>query len=103
MKTKRLVQIGGVINLLFVLFHLFFWTMFDWPQSLMSLSPDNRAIMQVFNLHTAYTIAIFSILSFAYSSEISTSKLGRFIGRAIAGFWILRAVNQVVFWGMDMA
>jgi hypothetical protein len=27
------------------------------------------------------------------------TKLGRTLCLSIAGFWILRAVNQVVFWG----
>ncbi len=101
MNIKRLVQIGGVINLLFVVFHLYFWKLFDWPQSLAPLSPDNRAIMQVFNLHTAYVLAVFSVLSLAYTNEICATKLGQLIGQAIAGFWILRAVNQVVFWDLS--
>ncbi len=101
MKTKRLVQIGGLINLLFVVFHLSFWKLFDWGRSLASLSPDDRAVMQVLNIHTAYILAAFSILSFVFSNEISATKFGRMVGVGIAGFWILRAVNQAVFWGLS--
>jgi hypothetical protein len=101
MNAKRLVQIGGVINFFFVAFHLLFWKLFDWQQSLTSLSSDDRAIMQVLNIHTAYVLAVFSILSLAYPNEMSTTKLGRVVGMGIAGFWILRAVNQAVFWGLS--
>ena len=97
---KRLVQIGGVINLLFAAFHLSFWKLFNWQQSLAVLSAEDRAVMQVLNIHTAYVLVIFTILSFVFSNEMNTSKLGRTIGMSIAGFWILRAVNQAVFWGM---
>jgi hypothetical protein len=98
MLAKRLIKIGGVINLLFVVFHLSFWKLFDWPQGLASLSADNRALMQVFDIHTAYVVAVFGVLSLAFAKEISTTKLGRAVGIAIAAFWILRAVNQVTFW-----
>lgn len=103
MRTKRLIQIGGVINLLFVTFHLSFWQIFDWGKSLASLSSDDRAIMQVLNIHVAYVLAVFSILSLVFSDEMSTIKLGRMVGMGIAGFWFLRAVNQAVFWGLAFA
>jgi hypothetical protein len=101
MNTKRFVQIGGVINLLFAIFHLSFWKLFDWQHSLTPLSPDNNAVMQVLNIHTAYILAIFFILSLVFSNEIITTKLGRMFGMAIAGFWILRAVNEAVFWDLS--
>jgi hypothetical protein len=101
MNVKRFVQIGGVINLLFAVFHLSFWKIFDWGQSLEPLSSDDRAIMQVLNIHTAYVLAVFAILSFAFSNEMNTTKLGRSVGIAIGVFWILRAVNQAVFWGLS--
>lgn len=103
MNAKRLVQIGGVINLVFVVFHLSFWKLFNWQQGLVSLSPDDRAIMQVLNLHTAYVLTVFSILSLAFPNEMSTTKLGQIFSKAIAGFWILRAVNQAVFWDLSFA
>lgn len=103
MNAKRLVQIGGVINLLFAVFHLSFWKLFNWGQSLASLSPDDRAVMQVLNIHTAYVLMVFLILSLAFSNEIITTKLGRMVGMGIAGFWILRAVNQAVFWDLSFA
>ena len=101
MNTKRLVQIGGVINLLFAAFHLSFWKLFNWQQSLAVLSSDDRAVMQVLNIHTAYVLVVFAILSFVFSSEMSASKLGRMVGMSIAGFWILRAVNEAVFWDLS--
>ncbi|MFH1629878.1 MAG: hypothetical protein ABIE47_14310 [Pseudomonadota bacterium] len=101
MQVKRLLQIGGVVNFLFAVFHLSFWKLFDWQQSLASLSSDNRAIVQVLNIHTAYVLVVFAILSFVFTDEMSTTKFGRLIGMAIAAFWILRAVNQAAFWGVS--
>lgn len=101
MQARRLLHIGGVIHSLFAVFHFSFWKLFDWPQSLVSLSSDNRAIVQVLNIHTAYVLVVFAILSFAFADEMSTTRFGRSMGVAIAVFWILRAVNQAVFWGVS--
>ncbi len=98
MSPKRLLQLGGGINFLFVLFHLAFWKLFDWPHSLASLSPDDQATMQVLNVHTAYTLLVFVVLSLLFPQELMMTKLGRSIGIAIAAFWILRALNQAIFW-----
>lgn len=103
MNTKRLIQIGGVINLLFVIFHLAFWELFDWPHSLNCLSSDNRAIMQVFNIQTAFVLAFFSVLSLALPNELHTTKLGWLVRYAVSGFWVLRAVNQLIFWDLSFA
>ena len=100
MQAKRLLQIGGVINFLFVIFHLSFWELLNWYRGLESLSSDNRAVMQVLNIHNAYVLGMFAFMSFAFADTITTTKLGRSIGIGIATFWILRAVNQVVFWGI---
>jgi hypothetical protein len=103
MKTKRLLQIGGIINLLFVVFHLSFWKLFNWGESLAALSAEDRAVMQVLNIHTAYALAIFAVVSLFFVNELSTTKLGRIISWSIAGFWILRALNQALFWGLSLA
>ncbi len=103
MNAKRFVQVGGVINFLFVIFHLSFWRLFNWEQSLASLSLEDRAVMQVLNIHTAYALAMFAVVSLVFPGELSTTKLGRIISLSIAGFWILRALNQAVFWGLSFA
>jgi hypothetical protein len=102
MNTKRLVQIGGGINLFFVVFHLSFWKLFNWQQSLTMMNAEDRALIQVLNIHTTYVLAVFAILSFVFSNEMSVTKLGRMVGISIAGFWILRAVNEVIFWGTSL-
>lgn len=99
MKPQRLIQIGGIINLLFVAFHL----LSAWTPALELLPADFRPVMQVLNIHLAYALAIFFVLSLFFSGELSATKMGRLISLSIAGFWILRGVNQVVFWGVSVA
>ncbi|HET9912412.1 MAG TPA: hypothetical protein VFQ13_11010 [Anaerolineales bacterium] len=97
MKTKLFLQIGGIINLLFVAFHL----LSAWTPGLAVLPVDFRPVMQVLNIHLAYALAIFFVVSFFFPDELSATKMGRLISLSIAGFWILRGVNQLVFWDVS--
>jgi hypothetical protein len=78
MKLHRLLQLCGILNLLLVGFHFSFWKLFHWQ-------------------------GMFGILSLFFSNELSATKLGRIVSLAIAGFWILRGLNQPIFWGMTPA
>jgi len=94
-----ILRIGGVIHIVFAVFHGMFWRLFDWPVALAPLSSDNRAIMQVLNIHVLFVLIVFAVLSIGYAREMISSRLGGVISAAIAAFWFLRAANQVVFWG----
>jgi len=92
-----LIKAGGVFSICFVIFHLLFWKIFNWSEDLQSLSFLNRAIMQVINLSLTFVFAIFAYLSLAHSEELLQSPLGHSLLVLIALFWLLRAVEQVVF------
>lgn len=96
---RILILIGGIINALLAVFHLFFWKLFDWSGQLALLSEENRAIMQVLNIGVIFGLVVFAILSIAFRDDLLETKLGRFITGAIAGFYLLRAVCQLIFWG----
>ncbi|MBN1609539.1 MAG: hypothetical protein JW940_23105 [Polyangiaceae bacterium] len=91
------VVAGGLISTFFGLFHLAFWRVFDWSVALAPLAPLDRAVMQVLNVHVAYTILFVGYLSLFHSGELVGTRLGRTLSFFVAGFWVLRAVNEVVF------
>jgi hypothetical protein len=93
--------IGGILNALLAIFHLLFWKIFNWPGDLISLSPDNRAIIQTLNINCSYGLVLFAIVSIFYRHELLESRLGRLITGAIAGFYVLRAAAQLIFFGRD--
>ena len=98
--TKKLLLIGGVLNLLLAIFHLFFWKMFEWPQALMGLSLDNRAILQVANIHLILVLLLFAWISISFRNDLAESRLGKTVLVGISGFYGLRCINEILFWDM---
>jgi hypothetical protein len=98
---ETLIKIGGLYNILLVVFHLFFWRIFNWKDELRSLSFLNRAIMPVLNLSLTIVFVIFAYISLAHSSELLSTSLGRSLLMLISLFWIARALMQVVFFKLQ--
>jgi len=89
--------IGGVYNILSAVFHLLFWRLFRWNADLRSLTPVNRAIMQVLNLCLIFVFLIFAGVSIGFPESLQTTGLGKFMLWSIAIFWFARAIEQVLF------
>ncbi|MBI4672039.1 MAG: hypothetical protein HY741_10295 [Chloroflexi bacterium] len=95
--SLTLLIVGGFFNLGFGLFHLTFWRVFRWKEELASLSFINRGIVQVLNLCLTFVFFVLAYISFFHASELLSTKLGAALLTAIALFWFLRAVEQVIF------
>jgi hypothetical protein len=91
------IKLGGLFNLAFVIFHALFWKIFDWKHDLRSVSFLNRQIMQVLNLCLMFSLLIFAYISFFHSRELTSTALGHALLLLISVFWLLRAVEQAVF------
>lgn len=92
-----LIKAGGVYCFSFVIFHLMFWRLFNWGEDLKSLSLINRAIMQVLNLSLTFAFVIFGYVSLFHSRELLETALGHSLLVLISLFWLLRAIEQIVF------
>ena len=86
---------GGVFNLGFTIFHLFFWKLFDWKKDLASLTPVNRSVMQILNLCLTFMIFVMSYVSLFLPREMLATNLGRSLLVAFALFWFLRMLEQI--------
>lgn len=87
---------GGIYNLAFAIFHLFFWKLFDWKKDLASLTPANRSIMQILNLCLIFMFGVMSYVSLFLPQEMLATNLGKSLLVAFALFWFLRALEQIV-------
>lgn len=100
---KKLLMIGGILNFFLGLFHMFFWVIFDWPESLANLSNVNRGIMEVLNIHGTMVILFFGYVSIFKREQLLSSEMGKLVLLFITVFYLVRFVNEFIFWpiGMD--
>lgn len=96
----HLLNFGALFHLAFVVFHLLFWKLFDWINDLKRLSYVNRSIIQILNLRLIFTFLIFAYISYFHGDELTSTKLGLVMIVAISVFWLLRAIEQVVYFGV---
>lgn len=97
---KTVIFIGGFFHLAFFIFHLYFWKLFKWKKDLQSLSQINRAVMQILNLRLTWLFLVFAYISFFYADELLTSGLGKTLLIGIGLSWLMRAIEQVIFFGL---
>ena len=99
--NKILLLIGGVINLVFSLLHLTLGKALNWSETLSCLTPDNRATIYTLNAHLAFTCLVFAYLSLIHRKDMLNTGIGRAVTAAIGLFYVLRAVNQVIYNGLS--
>ena len=103
MDAQALIVLCGLHSLGFALFHLAFWKLFDWPQSLQAAGVANRAIIQIANLRLVYLFLGVAVLCFLFPQELAGTRLGRALLLGMSGFWIGRSIEQLVFLRINAA
>jgi hypothetical protein len=98
-----LIQVGGYASLGWLVFHLFFWRLFEWRAELRRLSFTNRNLMQILNLCLSFVFLLFAVVSLRHTEELlGPSGLGRAALAGMGGFWLLRMVEQPLFFGLTL-
>ena len=96
-----LIKLGGLANLGWLIFHCFFWRLFNWKSQLKRLNDTNSGVMQVLNLCLSFVFLIFAAVSLLYAVELLNADLGRAMLIGIGSFWILRMIEQPIFFGVS--
>ena len=94
---ETLIKVGGIYNIVLVVFHLLFWRIFNWGEDLRTLTFLNKAIMQVVNLSLTFVFVIFAYVSLMHSAELLASPLGKSLLILMAVFWFFRSIMQATF------
>lgn len=97
MDNHAVILLGGFYNIGFALFHLMFWKIFGWKTELSKLRRIHRSVMQVLNLCLTFCFIFFGYISIFQAEEMIASGLGRTLLLFISLFWLVRAVEQIVF------
>lgn len=97
---ETLLFIGGLYNLSFAIFYILFWKIFRWKRGLRRLLPQDRAIMQVMNIHLIYIFFVFAYISIFHQEGLISTQLGKVIIIVLSLFWFMRAIEQIIFFGL---
>ena len=99
-RTMREIMVigGGIYMLGLVVFHVLFWRIFKWPETMMSTNEINRSTIQVLNLTITFIFAIFAYISFVHTDELLNTGLGKAVLILISMLWLFRATLQLVFY-----
>lgn len=101
MKTK-LIVLGGLLLILLSLFHLSFWSLFNWQEELSKLSDMNSGIMQLSAVGFASLFLSLGIILIGYRAEIANTKLGKALLFALSFFFFVRTIAEFVFPGSSI-
>ena len=100
---STLLLMGGIYSFAFAAFHMCFWKIFRWKADLARLTSVNRAIMQVINLRLIYVFMIVGLTTVLFPGPLLATDLGVFILGATSLFWLMRALEQIIFFGLHTA
>ena len=95
-----LLLTGGLYSLAFAVFHMLFWRVFRWKADLQRLIPVNRAIIQVLNLRLIYVFLVMGLATVLFPVALLSTEFGMFILGAVSLFWFMRAIEQIIFFGL---
>lgn len=67
---KKLIVLGGLLLILLSLFHLSFWSLFNWQEELSKLSDMNSGIMQLSAVGFASLFLYLGIILIGYRAKL---------------------------------
>ncbi|MCA3641077.1 MAG: hypothetical protein IOC63_04350 [Methylobacterium sp.] len=90
-----LVQLAAFLDLALAAFHIAFWRLFRWPESLAAAGRLNAAVMQVMNLMLIYVFVVMGAALLWMGPAAPAPLL-----LAAAGFGAVRLALQPSFFGL---
>jgi hypothetical protein len=92
--SRKLLMIGGAIQLLFGFFHIWLGVQIQTSQE---YPGDIRSLLQVFNIGACLLIFFFAYISFFCYNDLMTSILGKAALILAAGYYFIRAIDEFIF------
>jgi len=99
--NEKLIIAGGLYNIALIIFHILFWRIFKWPESLGSLNSINKATIQVLNISITFIFFTFSYISLAHTQDLLNTDLGNTLLVLMSCLWLFRAIQQVIFYKLN--
>ena len=102
-KERIFIRIAGSITVLFALFHLMFYWMFNWKTALKCLDLNNFAIFHTFNVIMDIMFILFAVLSLFFTSKLITETTGKIWLLFMSSVYVVRIICEFLLWGFNWA
>ena len=100
MKLKRLIFVGGVINLVFALFHVYLIFQID---KLTGITQQLKILMHMFNVGGILMVSLFVYASLFCTRDVAEQRLGKVISVFVFLVYFTRAAEEILFRGWDFS
>ncbi len=97
MNNTALVKIAGGFSFFFFLFHVPFYWMLNWEQTLSCLNKDNWAIVMCFNIISIVLLFLFGFVSMFQTTDVINTRLGKSVLVYCSWFYLFRIVAEFIF------
>jgi hypothetical protein len=94
---KSLVIVGGILYLLFGVFHSSFWKMFNRHNEFDQMTPFLSKVMQMLNIGIIVFFFSLGTIMLLYRKEMLNSKIGKAILFASVAFFLVRGLAEFAF------
>ena len=98
MRNKLIIAGGGLLIIL-ALFHLSFWSLFNWQEELPKLSAENSGIMQMSAIGFVCLFLSLGMIFISFRKEIANTKLGQAL---LFIFFLIRTIAEFIFPGSSI-
>jgi hypothetical protein len=103
MKNQIIViKVAGFVTCFFSVFHLLFYRLLHWKETLHCLDADNWAIFHAFNLGMNMMFILFTIISLFMTKKLLTETIGKVMLVFMSSIFVMRIVSEFVLWGFTL-
>ncbi len=102
MNRKVILCIGASIVLIFALFHLAFWEIFNWNAELKTMSLATGGILQILNIVSVYVLFFFTVITVYIALTNKNDFLSNLMLVFIGGYFLVRVITGYFFFGWSI-
>lgn len=95
------LRIAGSISLLFMLFHLAFYQLFDWQHSLSCPSQMNRSIILTYHYISILILGFMGIVPLFQTKTLLNSPLKYSVLGLFGLFYLIRIITEFTLFGLS--
>ena len=97
------IKVAGSVTCFFSVFHLLFYWLLHWKETLKCLSVDNWAIFHAFNVGMNIMFIVFTFVSLFLTKKLLTETIGKVMLVFMSSIYVMRIVSEFVLWKFNLA